>query len=91
MVSLKTVVTAFALLIGSAGSMVQKSKGSAYMLSKYEEEEQEPRVVSVLTEVIAKTSELLNHGTGAVLTGTNGGARYLRRLFLCGLGGRGKD
>ena len=65
-----------------------KSKGSAYMLSKYEDEPESP---SSLTEALTKTAEALTHGTEAVLVGANGGARYLKRLLMCGVGGRHKD
>lgn len=64
-----------------------KSKGSAYMLSKYEEEPESP---SVLTEALTKSVEMLSHSTDAVLDSASGGARYLKRVMLCGIGGRHK-
>ncbi len=64
-----------------------KSKGSAYMLSKYEDEPDSP---NTLTEALTKTAEILTQKTEAVLSSANGGARYLRKLMMCGVGGRHK-
>ena len=64
-----------------------KSKGSAYMLSRYEDE---PETPSVLTEALTKSAEMLTHSTEVVMNGANGGARYLKRMMMCGIGGRQK-
>ena len=64
-----------------------RSKGSAYMLSKYEDE---PDSLNPLVEALTKTAEILTQKTETVLSGANGGARYLRKLMMCGVGGRHK-
>lgn len=64
-----------------------KSKGSAYMLSKYEDE---PETPNALTDALTKTAEALTQGTKAVLIGANGRARSFRQLMMCGIGGRRK-
>jgi len=65
---------------------VAKSKGSAYMLSRYEEDQEE--ATSKLAEALNKTAVVLSQGTDAVLQGANKQAVYLRRLLMCGMGGR---
>lgn len=75
------------VLIFCVGLTVMKSKGSAYMLSQYEEEPESP---GTLAEAITKTAEILTQKTGAVLSSANGGARYLRKIMMCGVGGRYK-
>ncbi len=66
-----------------------KSKGSAYMLSRYEDEP-EDEAPGKLTEALNKTAVALTQGTEAVLQGANKQAVYLRRLLMCGVGGRHK-
>ena len=68
---------------------VERSRGSAYMLSKYEDAE--PESPSALAEALLKTAEALTQGTERMLVSANGSARYLRRVLMCGIGGRNKN
>ena len=57
------------------------------MLSKYEDEPESPRR---LAESLSRTAEVIAQGTAQMLTGANYNAVYLKRLLMCGLGGRAK-
>ena len=57
------------------------------MLSKYEDEPESPHR---LAETLSKTAEVIAQGTAQMLTGANHNAVYLKRLLMCGLGGRTK-
>lgn len=65
---------------------MERSKGSAYMLAKYENEESPSKVAEALT----KTARVFTQGTEVVLGGANGSALYLRRILMCGIGGRNR-
>lgn len=61
---------------------VERSKGSAYMLSKYDEPESPSRGIA---DVLVKTADALNLGKQMVMNPS-----YLRRLLACGMAGRSK-
>ena len=67
---------------------VEKSRPSAYMLDKYEEQPESP---SKLAEAMSKTATAFTKGTETMLVGSKSSAIYLRRALMCGMAGRNKS
>ena len=76
------------LTFSPLSAAVERSQGSAYMLSKYEEEPDSP---GKFAEMMNKTTAMLTQGTESVLIGSKSSAIYLRQVFLCGIAGRAKS